>query len=166
MTAERVTFMIDTSILNRLADGEISLDIFSGGRLLVTGIQRDELAATTEPERKAKLLAYADALPSGTVLAKSFALDIEGAGFDQAYLNDGSGDFDAMLARLRCLDWNNPIKKRRKRSKKLGDDVDRNQNRDILIAETAIKDEAILATSDVNLRTVVEEFGGRVLFVP
>ncbi len=166
MTAERVTYMIDTSFLNRLADGEISLDIFSGGRLLVTGIQRDELAATTEPERKAKLLAYADALPSGTVLAKSFALDIEGAGFDQAYLNDGSGDFDAMLARLRCLDWNNPIKKRRKRSKKLGDDVDRNENRDILIAETAIKDEAILATSDVNLRTVVEEFGGRVLFVP
>ena len=166
MTAERVTYMIDTSFLNRLADGEISLDIFSGGRLLVTGIQRDELAATKEPERKAKLLAYADVLPSETVLAESFALGIEGAGFDQAYLNDGSGDFDAMLARLRCLDWNNPIKKRRKRSKKLGDDVDRNQNRDILIAETAIKDEAILATSDVNLRTVVEEFGGRVLFVP
>ena len=37
-------------------------------------------------------------------LASSFCLDTEGAGSDQAEWNDGSGRFEAMLARLKALD--------------------------------------------------------------
>jgi hypothetical protein len=38
-------------------------------------------------------------------LASSFCLDTEGAGSDQAeWWNDGSGRFEAMLARLKALD--------------------------------------------------------------
>jgi hypothetical protein len=54
-----------------------------------------------------------------TVLASGFAFDIEGAGFDQAYWNDGSGNFQSMLARLQELDGKKGIL---------------NQVRDILIA--------------------------------
>jgi rRNA-processing protein FCF1 len=79
-------------------------------------------------------------------LASSFAFDIEGAGFDQAYWNDGSGKFQKMRKRLQVLDRNNknPL----------------NQERDILIAETAIKNGVTLVSDDRNLRQVVSEFGG------
>lgn len=78
--------------------------------------------------------------------SSSFAFDIEGAGFGQAYWNDGSGNFEKMLARLRELD---PSGKNAA-----------NQVRDILIAETAIKSRAILVSGDSNLRQLVSEFGG------
>jgi hypothetical protein len=48
------------------------------------------------------------------------ALDIEGAGLDQAYWNDGSGNFEKMLAKLQSLD--------QKKTKQL------NKLRDIVIA--------------------------------
>jgi hypothetical protein len=83
-------------------------------------------------------------------LASSFCFDIEGAGFDQANWNDGSGNFDNILARLQQLDA-------RKKKKKP------NQLRDILIAETAIKNRAILVIGDSNLRQVVSEFGGKAI---
>jgi hypothetical protein len=78
-----------------------------------------------------------------------FAFDIEGAGFDQAYWNDGSGNFEKMLARLRQLDHKNKSMP--------------NQVRDILIAETAIKNGATLVSGNSNLRQVVTEFGGNAI---
>src|ERR1039457_2601842 len=81
------------------------------------------------------------------------AWDIEGAGFDQAHWNDGSGNFDRMLARLQQLD---PKKEKFKL----------NQVRDILIAETAIKKGAILVSGDSTLRQVVSEFGGHAIDLP
>jgi predicted nucleic acid-binding protein len=39
------------------------------------------------------------------------------------------------------------------------------QVRDILIAETAIKNAAVLVTADSNLRQVVSEFGGHALSI-
>jgi hypothetical protein len=62
--------------------------------------------------------------------ASSFAWDIEGAGWDEACWNDGTGQFEEMLTRLRELDL------------KTKDPL--NQVRDILIAETAIKNCATL----------------------
>ncbi len=54
-----------------------------------------------------------------------------------------------MLSRLRELDAKNknPL----------------NQVRDVLIAETAIKNKAILVSHDDNLRKIVFEFGGRAI---
>ena len=116
--------MLDTNVFNRVLDGNILLSSFEGHRLLVTGIQRDELSKTKDDVKRTKLLATFEAISPEVVLASSFAFDIEGAGFDQAYWNDGSGKFEEMRKLLQELD----------RNKKL-----LNQERDILIAETAIK---------------------------
>jgi hypothetical protein len=82
-------------------------------------------------------------------VASSFAFDVEGAGWGEACFNDGSGNFEKMLGRLRELD--------RTKKSPLG------QVRDILIAETAIKSGATFVTNDKNLRQVTSEFGGRAI---
>lgn len=152
IAADRV-YMLDTTVFNSLLDGKASLASFAGSRLLVIGVQADELRATPDTKRRAELLARFEEIDPDILPASSFAFDIEGAGFDQAYWNDGTGNFQKMLARLQELD----AKKKRKKK-----DV-RNQLRDILIAETAIKNAATLVTSDGNLQTVVLEFGGRAI---
>lgn len=141
-----VAYMLDTTLFNHVLDGKISPSSLEGRRLLATGIQRDELAQTRDNTRRTKLLAMFQAVNPEVVPASSFAFDIEGAGFDQACWNDGSGCYDKMLARLQQLD---------PRSKNAA-----NQKRDILIAETAIKSGVTLVSGDANLRRVVTEFGG------
>lgn len=140
------TYMLDTNVFNDVLDGEISSALFAGHRLLVIGVQADELRATREdPKRRENLLAVFGKINPEVVLASSFAFDIEGAGFDQAYWNDRSGNFEKTLARLKELDRKNR---------------NLNQLRDILIAETAIKNGATLVSRDTKLRQVVSEFGG------
>jgi len=146
MNTSAQAYMLDTNVFDRVLDGEISISSFGGHRLLVTDIQRDELSKTTDDVRRTALLATFEAISPEVGLASSFAFDIEGAGFDQAYWNDGSEKFEKMRKRLRELDRNN--------KKPL------NQERDILIAETAIKNGVTLVSDDRNLRQVVSEFGG------
>lgn len=138
------TYMLDTSVFNAVLEGAASLASFTG-QLLVIGVQVDELRNTRDPKRRADLLAIFERIQPITVPASSFSFGIEGAGWGQAEWNDGSGKFQEMLARLEELDG-------RKRT--------HNQLRDILIAETAIKNGATLVTGDSNLRRVVLEFGG------
>jgi hypothetical protein len=140
------TYMLDTNVFDRVLCGKVPLSSFGGHRVLVTGIQRDELNKTPDPAKRAALLATFEAVNPDVVPASSFAFDIEGAGFDQALWNDGSGKFEKMRARLEQLDS--------KTKKPL------NQERDILIAETAIKNRATFVSDDHNLRRVVSEFGG------
>jgi len=142
-------YMLDTNVFDRVLEGRISLSSFGGRRLLVIGIQRDELSKAKDP-RRTELLATFAAINPTVVPAASMHWNIEGAGLDQACWNDGSGTFDKMLDRLRALDA--------KKKKKPRDPL--NQPRDILIAETAIKDGATLVSDDCNLRQVVSEFGG------
>jgi predicted nucleic acid-binding protein len=140
------TYMLDTNVFNDLLDQKISPLLFTGYRVIATGIQLDELKATERDERRTSLInVFNDVAPVPTP-ASSFCFDIEGAGLDQAYWNDGTGRFEEMLASLRAID---------------GKDKGKNQSRDILIAETAIKNGATLVTRDSNLRNVVAEFGGR-----
>lgn len=143
------TYMLDTNVFNAVLDGRVFLASSLGHILLVTGIQRDELGATAKPGRRAALLAVYKEIRPTSLPASSFAFDIEGAGFDQAHWNDGSGNFERMVARLRQLDH---------KSKSAS-----NQMRDILIAETAIKNGATLVSGDSNLRQVVTEFGGNAI---
>jgi len=112
----------------------------------VTGIQADELRATSSPERRAALLDVYKEIRATSLPSASFAFDMEGAGFGQAYWNDGSGNFEKMLARLRELDSSGKNAA--------------NQVRDILIAETAMKNGAILVSGDSSLRQLVLEFRG------
>jgi rRNA-processing protein FCF1 len=143
------TYMLDTNVFNDVLDQKISTSFFAGYHLVVTGIQADELKATGNDERRASLLtAFKDVAPM-SLMASSFALDIEGAGLGQAYWNDGTGRLEQMLASLQALD--------RKKNQS------RNQTRDILIAETAMKNGAVLISSDANLRKVVHEFGGQAI---
>lgn len=143
------TYMLDTNVFNDLLRGQLSLSIFGQCRLVATGIQRDELSKTKDGVQRASLLERFDTIKPDIVTVESFAFDIEGAGWDQANWNDGSGNFERMLQRLQDLD------RRKKRPKD-----PRNQMRDILIAETAIKINAVLISSDVNLCSVMREFGG------
>ena len=143
-------YMLDTNVFNAVLDGKL-LPTFPG-RVLVTAVQLGELNATRIPERKAALLDTFEEVNPKSLKASSFAFDIEGAGFDQAYWNDGTGRFEKMLERLRQLD--------KEKNKK---DDPANQTRDILIAETALKNDAVLVSNDSNLRQVIVEFGGRAL---
>jgi hypothetical protein len=139
-------YMLDTNVFNKIRETQIPLALFVGHRLLVIGVQADELRATPDAGERASLLAVFNDIAPTSLPASSFAFDIEGADWGQAHWNDGSGNFDRMLVRLQELD-------RKKKPLK-------NQLRDILIAETAIKNEAILISNDCNLRKVVSEFGG------
>jgi hypothetical protein len=84
------TYMLDTNVFNAVLDGRVFLASSVGRILLVTGIQRDELGATAKPGRRAALLAVYKEIRPTSLPASSFAFDIEGAGFDQAYWNDGA----------------------------------------------------------------------------
>lgn len=139
-------YMLDTTAFNLVLDGRMSLAVFARSKLLVTGIQADELRATPNPERRAELLATFEKINPVVLPASSFTLGIEGAGLGQAYWNDGSGRAQKMLECLQGLDGKRSI---------------HNQLRDILIAETAIKNGATLITGDANLGKVVLQFGGR-----
>ena len=141
--------MLDTNVFSRILDGVLLPPARSGRRFLVTGVQADECRAAPSPDRRAGLLQTIEEVAPELCLASSFCLDVEGAGFEQAEWNDGTGRFDAMLSRLKVLD-----KKQRTEAQHL------NQIRDIVIAETAIKLGATLVSDDVKLRQVVEEFGG------
>lgn len=142
-------YMLDTNIFDRLLDSTIPHSSLTGRRLLVTGIQRDELARAKEKRGENLLQIHDEVVNPEKVLASSFSWGIEGAGLDQAYWNDGSGTFKKMLERLQQLDSTNWRRK---------DPI--NQQRDTLIAETAIKNKAVLVSDDSNLCQVVREFGG------
>lgn len=152
MSTEPQAFMLDTNIFSRVLDGLLPLPPKTGRRFLVTGVQADECRSTPCPTRRAGLLQTIEEIAPESCLASSFCLDIEGAGADQAEWNDGTGRFEAMLARLKVLD-----KKQKTEAQHL------NQIRDIVIAETAIKLDAALVTDDVRLRQVISEFGGTAL---
>ena len=99
-------YMLDTNIFNGILDGKISVESFEGHHLNVIGVQAGELRATKNEERNSNLLTIFHEIDSTLLFASSFALDIEGAGLDQAYFNDNSGTFEKMLAKLKELDSN------------------------------------------------------------
>jgi predicted nucleic acid-binding protein len=156
---EGQAYMLDTNVFNKVVKDNNPLAAFAGRRLLVIGVQMAELAATKCAPRREALLAIAKEIKPTTLRASSFAFGIEGAGFDEACWNDGSGTFQKMLDRLRQLD----TKTKKNRKKKSDEDEDLNPDRDILIGETAIKNQAILVTNDNNLRQVVSEFMGKAI---
>jgi predicted nucleic acid-binding protein len=148
------TYLLDTNVFNDLLDGKMALALVEGRRVIVTGVQKGELMDTRDPGRTAALLTIFEEVEAETVLTASAAWDISGAGWDQACWNDETGRYEKMLARLRALDGEKKTKRKALRA---------NQEKDILIAETALKEGAVLVTGDGNLRTVVIEFGGEAM---
>lgn len=152
--ADQEKFLFDSNIFDQILKDRMSLPPAGTCRLLATRIQIAELSATPDVEKRSKLLAVFREVGPELPLTSSFAFDIEGAGFNQANWNDGTGNYERMLEQLKALD-----SKARKRKGRDGS----GQIRDVLIAETAMKNGAILVTVDKNLRAVVEKFGGRAI---
>lgn len=147
---ERETFMLDTHLFDRVVDGRIECAALIRRKLLVTGVQAAELRAIpdTREERRAELLQIFEEIAPELCLASSMCWDVNGAGFEQAEWNDGTGRFDRMLIRLKEIDGKHHRQ-------------NLNQIRDVVIAETAIKLGTTLVSDDAKLRQVVLEFGGR-----
>jgi predicted nucleic acid-binding protein len=143
-----MSFMLDTNIFNAVLDGRVSIASIAHHRLLTTGVQAGELRATKDPSRRAGLLGISKQVNVSSLPTSTFAFDIDGAGAGEAHWNDGSGRFEKMLARL------NEFERKK-------DEL--NPQRDILIAETALKNGAILVSDDRRLRKVFAEFGGNAL---
>jgi hypothetical protein len=99
----------------------------------------------------AALMGAFESVAPSTVITSSAVWDI--TRWDQGSWSDATGTFQRMLARLRQLDIATGKKHR----------DPHNTVRDVLIAQTAINNDAVLVSTDENLRSVVAEFGGRAI---
>jgi hypothetical protein len=142
-------YLLDTNIFNAAADGHIPLEELRGVRLASTHVQLDEMAVTKTPDRATALLSVFNQIGPDSVSTTSTNLGVSALG--RSRLSGEGGLFEKMLARLEELD---------KASKKKAKNESVNRRRDILIAETAVRDGLTLVSNDQNLRQVTQEFGG------
>ena len=142
--------MFDTNVFDSILDGAVSIDEFRDLNLFATHVQLDELRAaqTKFLERAMALFAVFSEVAPKNVPTQSAVWDV--SKWDQANWSDDDEVFQKMLARLKQLDTASGKKPRNSA----------NQQRDILIAETAMKEGHMLVSGDANLRTVTIEFGG------
>jgi len=141
-------FMLDTNVFNEFCDGSLPLDCLRGRRLLVTGIQEAELWNCEDEARRNALRDTFEKVNADWEPAAQFAFEMAGAGFDQGSWGVNDHTHEAMLIRLRELE-----------RVKAGS----NQIADVLIAETAMRRDAVLVSGDKNLRTMASEFGVEVM---
>ena len=129
-------YMLDTNLFNRVADDDVALGAFQGLRLYATHVQWDELNATKDIGRVAALRKAFELVGPKVVVTSSAVWDV--SKWDQAGWGTEDGFFQRMLKRLRELDAetgkphrdpNNPV-------------------RDVLIAETAIKNGLTVISGD------------------
>jgi hypothetical protein len=141
--------MLDTTEFNAVAKNDVGVSSYAGMRLFATHVQRDELNNTRSKEKRARLLAVFNEVAAEKLPTESGFWGVSKWGECKWSARDGMST--KMLARLAELD--------RK-------DRHPNQHRDILIAETVIKNGLTLISGDRNLRCVTVEFGGRVIEPP
>jgi predicted nucleic acid-binding protein len=150
-------YLLDTNAISGLVkDDSAVVDELRSVRLVATHVQANELSEA--PDRKcvkAKLLGILEQLGPERTPTRSAVWDV--SEWDQACWPEGDGMYAGMLARLQTLDAMSR-KRSRKRSPKPA-----NQPRDILTAETAVKNGFTLVTDDKNLAKVTVEFGGKVI---
>lgn len=141
--------MFDTTIFNRILDGKFDRSELSDDvELYITHVQRDEIAATSDSNRKIQLLEVLANIVPESMPTESAVWDY--SNWDEAKFGDDSNDslYDRILGELRRLD---PSPKK-----------DASHIRDTLIAETAIKNEMTLVSADQNLIKVVKDLGGKI----
>jgi hypothetical protein len=141
-------YMLDTTEFNAVAKGYVPISAFAGRRLFATHVQLDELDKTPCERLRAELRASFEEVAAESLPTESAVFDV--SKWDKAKWPDNNSVFDKMLASLET---------REKTNEK------RHQNRlsDLLIAETAIRNDLILVSGDANLRAVTIEFGGRAI---
>lgn len=145
-----VGYMLDTNLFNKLVDSEFAIETLENKRVVVTHVQRDELARTTNNERSGLLLAAFNEIDPEKISTRT---SIWGDTlWGQGNWSDEDGLYEKMLVRLKELDA---------ASGKKPEGL--NQSRDVRIAETAIKNDLTLVTEDQNLRQVTSDFGGNAI---
>jgi predicted nucleic acid-binding protein len=153
MSISDPAYMLDTNVFNAVLEAvlkeDIAIEEFRGLALFVTHVQADELHATQakDPAKAAALLGVFAQMGPEETPTRSAVWDVSAC--DRASWSDEDGIFGRMLLRLKIFDTASGKKPR-----------DPNQQRDILIAETAVKNGLMLVSSDANLRRVTTEFGG------
>lgn len=148
MSDDPKVFMLDTNVFNEFCDGSLPLDCLRGRRLLVTGIQEEELWNCKEEVRRNALRDTFEKVSADSEPAAQFIFDMAGAEFDRGSWGVNDHTHEAMLIRLRELEGVTPGS---------------NQVADVLIAETAMRRNAVLVSGDKNLRTMASEFGVEVM---
>lgn len=144
-----VGFMLDTTEFNAVAKGRIAISAYAGLRLFATHVQLDELRSTGCERARDRLVATFEEIGPEKIPTETAFWNV--SKWDEAKWSADDGLFKRMLGRLIALD---------------GRDRGDNQRRDILIAETAIKNELTLLSGDEKLRTVTTEFGGQAIAPP
>ena len=145
-TLNRSGFMLDTTVFNNVVDGTVDVGAFNGCRVFVTHVQRDELVNTCNAARRSKLLQRFEIIAPKSLATEGFVLGI--SRLDHAKLSENGELYTRILNSLRTKDP-------KRKSMKFG-----NQERDSLIAETAISNGLAFITNDNNLCEVVREIGG------
>lgn len=136
-------FMFDTNIFNDILNNNIQINWPNEFNYYVTHIQFDELNETRNTDRKNELLKTFKEIDTEEILTESGKVGISKV--DKCKVGDNKLYY-LLLAKLQKLDG------KKKKWK--------NQPRDILIAETCIKNKLILITNDGNLGEVMTEFNG------
>jgi predicted nucleic acid-binding protein len=135
-------FMLDTNVFNHLVENGLPAQ-YLPKPTYVTHIQRDELENTRDPVKRAALLTTLRLARARSVATESLVLDVSRWG--EAKWGQEDGLFEQMLEALGALNKNKP-----------------NNMQDILIAETALRNEYTLITDDKDLAKVMGQFGGKV----
>ena len=147
-----IGFMLDTVTFNRLLDGQTDLTTLpDGGRLYATHAQRDEISRTKDPFRRKRLLKVFEEVAPTQVPTSSAVWDV--SSWDQASWGADNVRFQGMVSVLAQLD--KAVGRSNSNPK-----VAQGQQRDILIAETAIQRGLTLVTDDPRLAEVARTFGG------
>jgi hypothetical protein len=141
---KNIKCVFDTNIFNRVLDLDIPVEAFSHRvSAYATHVQRDEINNTRKDERREALAnIFTDVIPEkGNIIPTRSAV----WGVSKWGQSMWTGD-DLCMTLKRELDKKNKSKK--------------NNIKDALIADTAIKGKYVLVTDDGDLKIVTEQHGG------
>ena len=137
--SHNTNYMFDTTAFNDVVKGNVPVELLIGQKIYTTHVQWDEINNTKNPELK-------DALIEGFIDICPISISTESAAWGVSKWNKAKWTTDNICKQI-TSDLN-----RLKRH--------RNNKKDTLIAETAIKHEFTLVTNDKDLSAVTLDHGG------
>ncbi len=149
-------YMFDTVAFNRALDTDGAVELLSRSahthmHIFATHVQWDELANTSDCDRRSKLLSTFEAfVPKEEGSNLGGKIPTESAAWNVSDWNEAKWRPDDGLYEVILSDLNQCRKKP-------------NNVQDALIAETAIQNNLALVTDDCNLATITNRHGGRAL---
>ncbi len=137
-------YLLDTSAINRILDRDVPAELLIGRGICITHVQVDELLATRRNERREALLSTLERIESVRLPTSGAMFGL--SQFNEAQWGDADGRLSSFLSSLnvcnRCKD---------------------NNARDSLIGATALANELVLVTEDLDQAKVCREMGGLAL---